>query len=128
MNNNLIDELQKIENKIYEKCVFAKEFTGTIKTSLIEKPNKNDLLKIKSNLVKRINSQLDQDIIDVILIHKFYSYYDEFNSKCDSFYQIMKHTYGLAIPFMIPSYLYETYNYYTSKDYYYIEYLVIVRK
>ena len=106
MNNNLIEELQKIENKIYEKCVFAKEFTGTIKTSLIEKPNKNDCLKIKSNLVKRINSQLDQDIID----------------------EIMKHTYGLAIPFMIPSYLYETYNYYTSKDYYYIEYLVIVRK
>ena len=132
----LSEELTKVENEIYDRYVNKTEqeqqydnryITGRIITNLTTEPTEKEFLQIKRNLLKRLEPISECYIDRIVLSHKYFSrdavYFS--NHQWDMVASIF--TLGLIIPFILPGIMHDSYTYYNSNDYYYIEYCIYIR-
>lgn len=102
---------------------------GSVKTTINICPTNNEFLQIKRNLIKRlVDNNINYNFDDVKLEHRYYSRDDIFNKKHQWDGIGIIFSLGLIIPFLLPKFFYDSYEYYNSEDCYFIDYDIKFRK
>lgn len=126
---NLSNELNEIENEIYLKYINGEQLNGSIKTSLDSCPPNNEFLQIKRNLKNRLSKIITNHYVDdVNFEYGTYSKDNVFIKKHEWDLVAVLYSFGLAIPFLLPRFIKNLYEYYNSNNYSFITYHIKIRE